>query len=86
MKKRGFKDLLSLATKGSYLIFDNILLKQIDGVAIGSPSGPSPANAFLACHNQDFDFEKCSLKYRTLHYWWYVDDIFILFKSSDHLK
>ena len=86
LKKSEFKDFLSLPTQESYFIFNNILHKQIDGVAIGSPLGPSTANALLACHKQDFDFDKYSLKYRPLHYRRYVNDIFILFKSSDHLK
>ena len=44
------KDLLSLATKESYLISNNILYKQIDKVAMGSSLRPSLANAFLAYH------------------------------------
>ena len=40
LKKIEFKDLLFLATKESYLIFNNILYKQIDGVAMGSTLGP----------------------------------------------
>ena len=34
----------------SYFIFNNILYKQIDVVAMGSPLGPSLANVFLAHH------------------------------------
>ena len=41
--------LLKLATSDSSFIFDNIIYKQIDGVAMGSPLGPTLANAFL-CH------------------------------------
>ena len=37
LNKSGFKELLSLATKESYFIFNEILCKQIDGVAMGSP-------------------------------------------------
>ena len=44
LKKIEFKDLLSLATKELYFIFDSILYKQIDGVTMGSPLGPSLAN------------------------------------------
>ena len=39
--------LLKLATSESSFIFDNILYKQIDGVAMGSPLGPTLTNAFL---------------------------------------
>ena len=44
LKKIEFKDLLSLATEELYFIFDSILYKQIDGVTMGSPLGPSLAN------------------------------------------
>ena len=85
LKKSELKDLLPLATKESYFIFNNTLCKSIDGVAMGSPLGPSPANAFLVVHGQDW-IDSCPLEYRPLYYRGYVDDIFVLFKSSDHLK
>ena len=75
----------SLATKEPYSIFNNILYKQIDGVAIGSPLGPSLANAFLAHHEQNW-LDNCPMEYRPLYYRWYVDDIFVLFQSFDPLK
>ena len=84
LKKSEFKDLF-LATKESYFIFINILYKQIVGVAMGSPLGPSLANAFLTHHEQDW-LDSSLLEYRPLYYRRYVDDIFVLFKSSDHLK
>ena len=85
LKKSEFKELLSLAANESYSIFNNISYKQIDGVAMGSPLGPSLANAFLAHHEQNW-LDSCPLEYRPLYYQRYVDDIFVLFKSSDHLK
>ena len=42
-----FKEILSLATKESYYIFNGKLYKEVDGVAMGSPLGPTLANAFL---------------------------------------
>ena len=50
--KSELKQLLSLATKESYFIFNGLLYKQIDGVAMGSPLGPSLANAFLSYHEK----------------------------------
>ena len=47
LSKIEFKQLSSLATKESYLIFNGQLYKQVDGVALGSPLGPMLANAFL---------------------------------------
>ena len=61
------------------------MYKQIDGVAMGYPLGPSLANAFLAHHDQNW-LDSCPFEYRPSCYRPYVDDIFVLFKSSDHLK
>ena len=67
--KAELKQLLCLATNDSYFIFNGILYRQTDCVAMGSPLGPSLANAFLSYHEKTV-----------------VRDIFILFKSIDHLK
>ena len=50
--KSELKQLLCLATKGSYFIFNSLLYKQIDDVAMGSPLGPSLANALLSYHEK----------------------------------
>ena len=50
--------LLKLATSDSSFIFDNILYKQIDGVAMGSPLGPFLANACL-CHYEKLWLDSC---------------------------
>ena len=42
-----FKKVLILATKESYFIFNRKLYKQVDGVAMGSPLGPTLANVFV---------------------------------------
>ena len=41
MNKSEFDNLLSLTTQDSYFTFNNILYKQKDGVAMGSPLGPT---------------------------------------------
>ena len=51
---------------------------------MGSPLGPSLANAFLAYHEQNGP-DSCSLEYRPLYSQQYVDDILVVFKSSHHL-
>ena len=62
-KKNEFKYPLSLATTGSYFIFNNKLCNQIDGVAMGFPLRPSLANEFLAHHEQNW-LDSCPLQYR----------------------
>ena len=56
-----------------------------DGVAMGSPLGSSRANTFLAHHEENW-LDGCPLEYRPLYYRLHIDDIFALFRSSDHLK
>ena len=51
-KKIEFKVLLSLSIKESYFIFNDILYKQIDRLAMGSQIGHLVANAFLGHHEQ----------------------------------
>ena len=52
---------------------------------MGFPLGPSLANALLAHHEQNW-LDSCPLEYRPSYHGLYVDDIFVLFKSSDDLK
>ena len=74
-----------MATKGSYFILNGLLYKQIDGIAIGSPLGPSLANAFLSYHEKNW-LNSCLQGFKPVFYRRYVDDIFVLFKSNDYLK
>ena len=52
MNKEEFRNLLSLATKVSCFIFEEVLYKQKDEVAMGSPLGPTLANAFLCFYEK----------------------------------
>ena len=78
--KSELKQLLSLATKESYFIFNGLLYKQIDGVAMGSPLGPSLANAFLSYHEKIW-LNNCPQGLKSVFYRRYID-IFILFKAN----
>ena len=49
-----------------------------------SPLGSSLANAFL-CHYEKLWLDSCPLEFKPAVYRRYVDDIFVLFKSKDHL-
>ena len=85
LSKTEFKELLSLVTKDSHFIFDGKLCKQIDVLAMGSPLGPTLVCAFLVYHEKHWP-EHCALKYRPSFYRMYVDDIFVLFNSGEHLN
>ena len=77
--------LLETGTSESSFIFDYLLYKQIDGVAMGSPLGPTLANAFL-CHYEKEWLENCPSLFKPIVYKRYVDDLFVLFTSKEHLQ
>ena len=79
-----FYYLLKLAKSESLFLFHNNLHKQIDGIATGSPLGPTLANAFL-CHYEKLWLDSCPPEFKPVVYRRYVDDIFALFKSKDYL-
>ena len=84
LSKESFKELLTLATFESFFVFDGKYHKECDGVAMGSPLGPTLANAFL-CHYEKLWLQNCPVDFKPIIYKKYVDDIFVLFLSKDHL-
>ncbi|XP_066952240.1 uncharacterized protein [Macrobrachium rosenbergii] len=77
-----FKMFLELAVLDTAFIFNGVLFRQIEGMAMGSPLGPTFANIFM-CSLEEQLLDECPLAYRPLFYARYVDDTFILFKQ-DH--
>ena len=72
-----FRNLLTVATKQSFFMFNNKFYKQIDGVAMASPLGSALASIFMCSFEnkwlKDFPHSLKSVFYRR-----YVDDIFVL--------
>ena len=85
LTKDDLKQLLQIATNESLFIFDDQFYKQVDGVAMGSPLGPHFANAFL-CYYEKQWLEDCPIEFAPVYYRRYVDDIFVLFKSPEHVQ
>ena len=85
ISKNQFEKLLRAALSNNYFLFDGSIYQQIDGVAMGSPLGPSLANAFLA-HYEQIWLNDCPDEFKRVYYKKYVDDIFVLFRSSHHLE
>ena len=52
---------------------------------MGSPLGPTLANAFL-CHYEKEWLDSCPIEFRPKLYQRYIDDIFVMFRSRDHVK
>ena len=55
-----FNKFTNLAAYESFVIFDQVMYRQIDGVAMGSPLGPILKNAFL-CHFEKQWLSECPL-------------------------
>ena len=69
----------------SLVLFDREYCKQIDGVAMGSPLGPTFANIFLYFYEQVW-LENCPVEFKPVVYRRYVDDTFLLFRSYEHIE
>ena len=52
---------------------------------MGSPLGPTLTNLFLVYYEHIW-LEKCPLQFQPKYYRRYVNDIFLMFESSDHIK
>ncbi|XP_050505419.1 uncharacterized protein LOC126883792 [Diabrotica virgifera virgifera] len=85
MEQSKFKDLLTLAAKECLFSFDGKVYRQIDDVVMGSPLGPVFANTFL-CHHEKTWLADCPIDFKPLLYRRYVDDIFLIFKHTDHIQ
>ena len=85
LTKRDAYDLSSAATKDSFFIFDNSIYRQIDRVAMESPLGLTLSNAFL-CHYEKEWLDSCPIEFKPKLYKKYVDNIFVMFRSMDHVK
>ena len=83
LTRKEFKSLLEISVKESIFIFGDQLFKQHDGVAMGSPLGPTLANLFLCYHERKW-LSDCPVDFKPLKYRRYVDDCFLAFKSKQH--
>ena len=82
ISKNDFHDLLNLATKESFFMFNNKFYIQVNDVAMGSTLGPILANIFLSHHEEKW-LSKCPIEFKPSSYRRHVDDIFVLFESSE---
>ena len=67
------------------ILTDQEFYKQHDGVAIGSPLGPTLANVFLYYHEK-ICLQNCPSEFKSVIYRRYVDDRFLLFRSKHHIE
>ena len=74
INKSEFENLLSLATQESYFMFNDILYKQKNGVAMGSPLGPTMANVFLSFYETKW-LEQCPNEFKPV----FTEDMLMIF-------
>ena len=85
LDKNDLRELLTLASYESFFIFDEVLYRQIDGVAMGSPLGPVLANAFL-CHFERKWLLDCPSDFLPKVFKRFVDDVFVMFLCRTQLN
>ena len=80
LTEASFTNLLRKVTSGVEFSFDEVIYRQTDGVAMGSPLGPVLANIFVGFHEQQLALEDNTdiLLYRR-----FVDDTFALNASME---
>ena len=85
LSKDSFRELLTRTMSESLTLFDQEFYKQHDGVAMGSPLGPTLANVFL-CYHEKIWLQNCPSEFKPVIYRRYVDDTFLLFRSKHHIE
>ena len=85
LSKDFFRELLTRTMSESLILFDQQFHKQHDGVAMGSPLGPTLANVFF-CYHEKIWLQNCPSEFKPVIYRTYVDNAFLLFRSKHHIK
>ena len=79
LKREEMKKLLQICTKEMHFSFNDVIYRQVDGVAMGSPLGPVLANVFMV------ELEKIlvpQLESSVALWYRYVDDTFTFIKKG----
>ena len=78
-----FRKLLEHAVLNSFFLFGGTYYKQVEGLGMGLPLGPTFANMFM-CHHEDSWLKDCPPVFAPVRYLRYVDDTFLLFREKSH--
>ena len=79
LTRSSFIELMQLATSSTEFSIMDEMYRQVDGVAMGSPLGPTLANIFVGFLEAKYFQSRNKPKI----YYRYVDDCFIIFDSKD---
>ena len=83
LSKRDLLKLLETATSKSSFTFDYVLYGQVDGFVMGSPLGPTLADAF-PCHYEKECLYNCPIHFKPIAQKSYVDDVFFHLKNTSN--
>ena len=85
LSKDSFRELLTRTLSESLILFDQEFYKRHDGVAVGSPLGPTFANVFL-CYHEKIWLQNCPSEFKSVVYRRYVDEHSYFFAGSITLQ
>ena len=85
LTKNLFKNLLEISVLNSFFIFNGKLYKQIEGLGMGLPLGPTCANIFMS-YNEKKWLNDCPDNFKPFLYQRFVDDTFLLFKEPSDVN
>ena len=80
-----FATLLKLAVCDTHFIFNDQIYKQTEGMAMGSPLGPTFANIFMNFLETNF-LQNCDTDCQPIFYKRYVDDTLVAFQNLNQAQ
>ena len=83
IKEESFKELIKKVTTGVEFSFDDVMYRQVDGVAMGSPLGPVLANIFVGYCEITLNLTSSP---EVLLYRRFVDDIFSINENAECME
>ena len=83
VQKEMFK-MVSLTLKESIIFFNNKYYRQIEGVAMDSPLGPTLVNVFF--YHESNWLKDCPEDFKSVYYKRHVGDIFVLFNKAEYAQ
>ena len=78
-----FKKLMLLATQGIFM-HNERFYKQVEGIIMGNPLGPTMANFFMAHLEENIFAEKSNGPLLPKLYLRYIDDVYAIFDSNQN--
>ena len=85
LTKSSFYKLFKITMFESFFIFNGKFYEKCDGLAMGSPLGPTLADVFM-CHFENIWLENCPSHFILIVYTRFVYDTFLIFWSKIHVE